>query len=169
FSSKKLNRDAKTPKSRSGSSSAGSPLSVIPPKKRGELDEVFRHFDANSDGKISASELRSYFASIGDHMSLEDAELIIGHFDRDGDNQLCFQDFKRMMEEENDRDADLMAAFGVFEVERGSGRITPRSLQRALRQLGDPKSYDDCVAMIGVFDSDGKGELGYGEFHRMMA
>ncbi|KAL0461514.1 UNVERIFIED_CONTAM: putative calcium-binding protein CML41 [Sesamum latifolium] len=54
-------------------------------------------------------------------------------------------------------------------MEKGSGRITAKSLQRVLGRLGDQKSYDECVAMIRVFDSDGKGELGYHEFQQMMA
>jgi calcium-binding protein CML len=38
-----------------------------------------------------------------------------------------------------------------------------------LHRLGDAKSYDDCVAMIHVFDIDGNGVLDFHEFNQMMA
>lgn len=99
-------------------------------------------------------------------MSYEDAEGIISHLDSDDDNLLGFEDFLRLMGG-GGREEDLRAAFEIFEWE-GTGRITARSLQRVLGQLGDPKSYEECVAMIRVFDSDGKGEIGYEKFQQMM-
>ncbi|KAI3462809.1 hypothetical protein Pfo_019472 [Paulownia fortunei] len=179
FSPKKLSKlSSLKPKTKPGSSSASprtpkSPLNITPPRnslREEELREVFRRFDSDCDGKISAAELRSYFASIGEYMSYEDAQGIINHLDTDKDKLLGFQDFLRLMEynDGRHREEDLKAAFGIFEWEKGSGRITAKSLQRVLGQLGDPKSYDECVAMIQVFDSDGKGELGYDEFQQMM-
>ena len=55
----------------------------------------------------------------------------------------------------------------MFELEKGV--ITPRSLQRMLHRLGDTKSYNECVTMIQVFDTDGNGVVDFNEFHRMMA
>jgi calcium-binding protein CML len=83
---------------------------------------------------------------------------------------LDFQDFLRLMKREaNDYDDDLKMAFEMFEMEKGSGYITPKGLQRMLHRLGDAKSYDDCVAMIHVFDIDGNGVLDFHEFNQMMA
>lgn len=179
FSPKKLSKlSFLKPKTKPGSSSGSprtpnSPLSITPPRntlREEELREVFRRFDCDCDGKISPAELRSYFGSVGEYMSFEDAQGIINHLDTDKDNLLDFQDFLRLMENNGGghREEDLRAAFGVFEWEKGSGRITAKSLQRVLGQLGDPKTYDECVAMIRVFDSDGKGEIGYEEFQQMM-
>lgn len=168
FSPKRLSKPK--PKNKPGSSS-GSPkspgLSITPPREEDLIREVFRRFDGDSDGKISPTELRSYFASVGEYMSYEDAEGIIRHVDRDNDDLIDFQDFLRLMEN-NGPDEDLRAAFEMFEWEKGSGRITAKSLQRVLARLGDPTSYDECVAMIRVLDSDGKGGIGYDEFHQMM-
>lgn len=143
------------------------------------LNQVFCRFDGNNDGKISALELRSYFASIGEYMSHEEAQGVIDDTDSDGDNLIDFQDFKRLMtmrkgEDEGDEiiseeDEDVKAAFEMFEMEKGCGRITPKSLQRMLSRLGEPKSYDECVTMIQVFDANGDGELDFNEFNQMMA
>ncbi|KAL8546205.1 hypothetical protein ACS0TY_006062 [Phlomoides rotata] len=181
FSPKKLSKFGSfKPKNKPGSSS-GSPrtpkspnLSITPPRdsmrEEEVIREVFRRFDGDCDGKISPTELRSYFASVGEYMSYEDAEGIINHLDTDNDNLIDFQDFLRLMEHNGGggREEDLRAAFEMFEWEKGSGRITAKSLQRVLGRLGDPKSYDECVAMIRVFDSDGKGGIGYDEFQQMM-
>uniref|UniRef100_A0A5B6YYQ6 EF-hand domain-containing protein n=1 Tax=Davidia involucrata TaxID=16924 RepID=A0A5B6YYQ6_DAVIN len=158
-------------KSTSTASSPRSPLSPVTPKsssREDELRQVFRRFDGDSDGKISALELRAYFASIGEYMSHEEAQGVIDELDMDGDNSIDFQDFLRLMKMEGEDD-DLKAAFEMFEFQKGSGRITPKSLQRVLSRLGDSKSYDDCVAMIQVYDTDGSGELDFHEFHQMMA
>ncbi|XP_051117343.1 probable calcium-binding protein CML41 [Andrographis paniculata] len=175
FSPKKLLR--RRPKSKSTSSGSGSgsgspkSASTVAPPREEELREVFRRFDSDGDGKISALEIRSYFASVGEYMSFEDAQAIIEYLDGDSDDFLDFEDFVRLMVEEDgggDREEDLRAAFGVFEMESGSGRITAAGLQRVLGKLGDPKSYDECAAMIRAFDLEGKGELGFHEFRQMM-
>ncbi|XP_059624688.1 probable calcium-binding protein CML41 [Cornus florida] len=163
------------------SSPSSSNTSPITPKSTAswedELREVFRHFDRDNDGKISAIELRAYFGSVGEYMSHEEAQGVIDDLDTDGDSSIDFQDFMRLMKREGgggcgcgggDQD-DLKAAFEMFEFEKGSGYITPKSLQRVLNRLGDSKSYDECVAMIQVFDTDGNGELDFHEFRQMMA
>ena len=140
------------------------------------MREVFNHFDGDGDGKISAYELRSYFGSIGEHMSHEEAEGVIHDLDSDGDNLLDFQDFTKLMKSDQGRDGggdeDLRKAFEMFVWEKegsGSGCITPKGLQMMLHRLGDNKSYDECVAMIDAFDIDHNGVLDFNEFHQMMA
>ncbi|KAK9231119.1 hypothetical protein WN943_021351 [Citrus x changshan-huyou] len=155
-------------------SSPNSSLSACEPKKitkEDELKQVFRHFDGDGDGKISALELRAYFGSIGEYMSYEEARAAIDDFDTDGDSLLDFQDFTRMLLKDDRGDGDdedLKKAFEMFELEK-KGCITPKGLQRMLNRLGDSKSYDECVAMIQVFDTDGNGVLDYHEFSQMMA
>lgn len=166
-------------KSSPTSSSPNSPMSMsmsISPRtpknstREDELREVFRYFDSDGDGKISALELRAYFASIREYMSYEQAQTVINDLDSDGDNLLDFQDFLKLMKREpEDDDDDIKQAFEMFEVEKGSGYITPKGLQKMLHRLGDAKSYDECVAMIHVYDIDGNGVLDFHEFHLMMA
>lgn len=115
-------------------------------------------------------------------MTHEDAERVIRDLDTDGDNLLDFNDFTKMMRGVvgcGDVDEDLRKAFDMFVWEKegsgsgsGSGSggcITPKGLQRMLHRLGDNKSYDECVAMIGAFDIDHNGVLDFNEFHQMMA
>ncbi|KAK9990490.1 hypothetical protein SO802_025475 [Lithocarpus litseifolius] len=157
---------------RSPRSPMSSPRTPKLTSKEDELKEVFRYFDGDGDGKISALELRAYFGSIGEYMSHEEAQGVIADLDSDGDNLLDLEDFLKLMKRETgggQGDEDLKKAFEMFEMEKGSGRITPTSLQRMLHRLGDPKSFDECAAMIRVYDIDGNGVLDFNEFHQMMA
>ncbi|KAJ4964697.1 hypothetical protein NE237_016546 [Protea cynaroides] len=142
-------------------------------RKMDQLREVFRYFDSDGDGKISGHELRSYFASIGEYMSHEQAQSVINDLDTDADNLMDFDDFVKLMEPDqggdDDDDEDLRRAFEMFEVEKGSGCITPKGLQRVFGRLGEERSYEECVTMIQNFDLDGNGVLDFHEFNQMMA
>ncbi|XVE69952.1 hypothetical protein DITRI_Ditri10aG0032600 [Diplodiscus trichospermus] len=156
-------------KSKPSSSLPPSPTVVpaAPALKEEELQEVFRRFDSDGDGKISSEELSSYFASIGDNISREEAQRVIKDFDNNGDNLLEFTDFVKLMEGDNEGDA-IKGAFEMYEVDKGCGCITPVGLQQMFNRLGDVKSYEECVAMIRAFDLDGNGVLDFHEFQQMM-
>ncbi|KAG2408698.1 hypothetical protein LR48_Vigan01g188400 [Vigna angularis] len=179
FSYKTLKLSLRRPRSRSSNSpsqsstaSPRSPMSTCTTPKKEDINglvEAFRHFDGDGDGKISAYELRSYFGSIGEHVSHEDVEGVIHDLDSDGDNMLDLQDFTKLMKRDGD-EGDLRKAFEMFVWEKeGCGCITPKGLQRMLHRLGDDRSYDECVAMIGAFDIDHNGVLDFDEFYQMMA
>lgn len=142
--------------------------------RQDELRGVFAHFDADGDGKISAAELWTYFRSVGEDLSLSEARGVIHDHDTDRDGLIDFDDFVRLMRMDGGpgsggEEEDLRRAFQMFEHEKGSGCITPKGLQMMLRRLGHSKSYDDCAAMIRVYDIDGNGVLDFHEFHQMMA
>ncbi|RWW24548.1 hypothetical protein GW17_00011155 [Ensete ventricosum] len=149
-----------------------------PPAPEGGRDrmevlwEVFRHFDQDRDGRISCNELRASFVSVGEEMPVAAAEAAIADLDSDGDRLLDFEDFVRLMErgggKEEEEEEELRMAFEMFEAVKGSGRITPRGLQRMLSRLGDERSMEECTAMIRAYDLDGDGELDFHEFHQMM-
>ncbi|XP_010547488.1 PREDICTED: probable calcium-binding protein CML41 [Tarenaya hassleriana] len=138
-----------------------------------ELRQVFSRFDGDGDGKISAYELRSYFGSVGEYISHEAAQAVIDEVDSDGDGFLGFEDFFGLMTRRDDLDggdsnSDLKTAFEMFELEKGSGCITPKGLQKMLARLGEVRSFTECEAMIRVYDIDGNGVLDFQEFSQMM-
>ncbi|KAI4381175.1 hypothetical protein MLD38_007278 [Melastoma candidum] len=171
-----LNRSLSLPlsgRTRSLRESRPSPSPTPCPSRENELREVFRRFDEDGDGKISALEIRSYFASIGEYMSHEEAQGVIDELDSDGDGLVHFDDFVRLMKMDG-RDGrgseeDLRRAFEMFEQDKGAGCITPKGLQAMLGRLGEKRTYGECEAMIRAFDIDGNGVLDYNEFHLMMA
>lgn len=168
---------ARSLSSSSASASASSSGTSRGRDRTAELREIFRHFDRDMDGRISGAELREFFASMGDGSSLQalglkDGGGAGGAVDLTLTLTLGFDDFVRVVEskggEEEERE-DLRRAFEAFEAVKGSGRITPRGLQRVLSQLGDEPSVAECEAMIRAYDDDGDGELDFHDFHRMMS
>ncbi|XP_042509745.1 putative calcium-binding protein CML19 [Macadamia integrifolia] len=161
------------PLPKDGSCPPVSTTTAITPKEQArkeELKEIFSHFDADGNGKISGSELRSYLASIGEFMSPEEAQGVINDLDAAGGDDLMvdFDDFVKLMEREGGED-DLKRAFEMFVVEKGSGSITPEGLQRMFSCLGYKISSEECKTIIQAFDQDGDGVLGFPEFQQMMA
>ncbi|OIW14841.1 hypothetical protein TanjilG_30560 [Lupinus angustifolius] len=136
-----------------------------------KFKDVFEHFDVDKDGKISSKELVDYFASVGESVNHKVAKIVVNEFDSDGDEFLDFGDFVKLMKEENNEELKniLRSAFEMFEVEKGSGCITPKGLQQMLKRLGDVKSHDECANMIRAFDLDGNGFIDFHEFQHMMS
>ncbi|MED6184706.1 hypothetical protein PIB30_050082 [Stylosanthes scabra] len=70
-----------------------------PAMEKDELREAFEVFDTDGDGRISAEELLRVFQAIGDERcTLEECRRMIEGVDRNGDGFVCFEDFSRMME-----------------------------------------------------------------------
>ncbi|KAI0488876.1 hypothetical protein KFK09_028715 [Dendrobium nobile] len=134
-----------------------------------EFQQVFRYFDKDGDGKISASELCISMGSSFNEVLLQ-ADLIelVESSDSDGDGKLGYEDFLRLVEvEEEEKGRSLREAFAAYEME-GKGFITARSLKRALQQLGEERTVEDCKNMIKRFDLDEDGVISFAEFQVMM-
>ncbi|KAL6994461.1 hypothetical protein U1Q18_012565 [Sarracenia purpurea var. burkii] len=136
-----------------------------------DYERVFNHFDDDGNGKISAMELRRCLGAMGGELSEAEAEAAVESMDSDGDGELGLKDFVRVMEEadEEEKAKDLREAFKMYEMD-GRGWITPKSLKRMLRRLGNSNTtIADCKSMIARFDLDGDGVLDFDEFRIMMS
>ncbi|XP_043694740.1 calcium-binding protein CML37-like [Telopea speciosissima] len=129
------------------------------------LERLFRYFDENGDGKISPTELQSCASAVGSELSAEEAAVVVGSSDSDGDGLLGFDDFVRLME--GDGEEDLREAFGMYAMD-GCDFITAKSLKRMLSRLGESKTTRECKGMISVYDLNGDGVLSFEEFRIMM-
>ncbi|XP_060168851.1 putative calcium-binding protein CML19 [Lycium barbarum] len=134
----------------------------------GELERIFTYFDEDGDGKVSPAELRRCMKAVGGELSVEEAEMAVRLSDSDGDGLLGLEDFTKLMEEERNKESELIGAFEMYEMEGSGGYITPKSLKRMLSRLGESTSIDKCKAMIRRFDINGDGVLSFDEFKTMM-
>ncbi|EZG72286.1 calmodulin [Gregarina niphandrodes] len=62
-----------------------------------ELIEAFQVFDREGNGLITAQELRHVLTQLGEKLSPEEADLMISEADVDGDGQINYEEFVKMM------------------------------------------------------------------------
>ncbi|KAJ8747716.1 hypothetical protein K2173_009751 [Erythroxylum novogranatense] len=135
-----------------------------------ELEQVFKKFDANGDGKISSSELGSIMSSLGHETSKEELQAMITEFDADGDGFIDFEEFVELNTKGIDADEaieNLKDAFSVYDID-GNGSISAEELHKVLGTLGEQHSMAECRNMISGVDSDGDGMIDFEEFKVMM-
>ncbi|KAF5734060.1 calmodulin [Tripterygium wilfordii] len=62
-----------------------------------ELKEAFKVFDKDQNGYISAAELRHVMTNLGEKLTDEEVDDMIREADIDGDGQVNYEEFVRMM------------------------------------------------------------------------
>ncbi|XP_030536761.2 probable calcium-binding protein CML23 [Rhodamnia argentea] len=71
-----------------------------------EIKEVFDIYDLDKNGRISAKELHTVMAKLGEKCSLSDCRRMVGSVDRDGDGEVDFEEFKAMMTRSSPSDSN---------------------------------------------------------------
>ncbi|KAL6864865.1 hypothetical protein ACP4OV_016016 [Aristida adscensionis] len=141
-----------------------------------EVEQVFRRYDANGDGKISAEELASVLRALGAPPGPGEVRRMMDEMDADRDGFVDLAEFVAFHcggaggggeGEEGATEAELREAFRMYDADR-NGLISARELHRVLRQLGDKCSVADCSRMIRSVDADGDGSVNFDEFKKMM-
>ncbi|TVU07146.1 hypothetical protein EJB05_32922, partial [Eragrostis curvula] len=139
-----------------------------------EVERVFRRYDANGDGKISAEELAAVLRALGAPPGPGEVRRMMDEMDADRDGFVDQAEFVAFLcgggeggEQEDASEAELREAFSMYDADR-NGLISARELHRVLRQLGDKCSVADCSRMIRSVDADGDGSVNFDEFKKMM-
>jgi Ca2+-binding EF-hand superfamily protein len=124
---------------------------------------VFKSFDADADGRISASEIQKLR-----RCTTAEAKEMVAAVDSDGDGFISIEEFGALLDDE-DSDA-LRMAFEEYD-ENGDGMITAEELCRALRQVlpDEDLTVEKCVEMIAGVDKDGEGVISFDKFKAMTA
>jgi len=146
-----------------------------------ELEEVFKVFDANGDGKITREELGCVLRSLGDDLSEEELALMVQAADKNGDGCIDLHEFITLNTAGPESAAatgtseggfpatdDLHDAFCIFDADM-DGKISAHELHRVLKSLGDAEcTIDDCRQMIRGVNKNGDGYVDFQDFRRMM-
>lgn len=135
-----------------------------------ELEQVFKKFDVNGDGKISAEELGSIMGSLGSPATEEELSIMIREVDSDEDGFINLQEFVALNTKDVNYDEvldNLRDAFHVFDTDK-SGSISAEELKDVLMSLGEECTLAECRKMISGVDSDGNGTVSFDEFKVMM-
>merc|ERR1712124_13939 len=97
-------------------------------------------------------------------------EKMIHSVDDDGDGEMDYDDFERMMEQKiinKDQKDDLMKAFSLIDDDQ-TGKISLKNLKRVAKELGETMSEEELMEVITESDKDGDGELSMEEFLAVM-
>ncbi|GFY93695.1 calcium-binding EF-hand family protein [Actinidia rufa] len=136
-----------------------------------EVEQVFKKFDTDGDGRISVSELRAVLKALGSETSTEEVGRVMAEIDKDGDGSIDlneFAEFHRRGAADGDTDSkELREAFDLYDRDK-NGLISARELHAVLKNLGEKCSLADCSRMIGSVDVDGDGCVNFEEFKKMM-
>jgi len=63
-----------------------------------ELKEAFKIFDSDNNGTIDADELSTVMKALGEDLNKEEIEFMIKSVDIDGDKNIDFKEFQKMMQ-----------------------------------------------------------------------
>ena len=62
-----------------------------------DVEKIFRTFDLDGDGQITAEELKAALAELGEEVTLEDAAERIGTGDTDNNGTITLDEFRILM------------------------------------------------------------------------
>ncbi|VAH26209.1 unnamed protein product [Triticum turgidum subsp. durum] len=115
-----------------------------------ELKEAFRVFDKDQNGFISAAELRHVMTNLGEKLTDEEVDEMIREADVDGDGQINYEEFVKVMEQEKKLKVLCLHGF------RTSGGFLKKQISKwhpsILQQF-------DTVFPDGQFPAGGKSDI----------
>merc|ERR1711977_817442 len=135
-----------------------------------EIKEAFELFDTDGSGSIASGELKVAMKALGFEPKPGEIEKLIHSVDDDGDGEMDYDDFERMMEQkilDKDQKDDLLKAFTLFDDDE-TGKISLKNLKRVAKELGETMSEEELNEVIAESDKDGDGELSVDEFLAVM-
>ncbi|KAJ0980905.1 hypothetical protein J5N97_009160 [Dioscorea zingiberensis] len=155
---------------RSSKLTGSTPSSPMASPHSSDLEQVFKKFDSNGDGKVSSSELAGVLHTLGEILTEEDVKAMMAEVDTDGDGFISLEEFIDLNTKKMDSVEvlkDLQCAFSVYDID-GDGSISADELAHVLENLGEPASVEECRKMIAGVDRDGDGFIDFEEFKAMM-
>merc|ERR1712224_1041816 len=135
-----------------------------------EIKEAFELFDTDGSGSIASGELKVAMKALGFEPKPGEIEKLIHSVDDDGDGEMDYDDFERMMEQKilnKDQKDDLMKAFKLMDDDK-TGKISLANLKRVAKELGETLTEEELMEVFAESDKDGDGELSVEEFLAVM-
>jgi len=133
-----------------------------------ELEEAFKLFDADGDGKINGEELKALVNKVGGNMSAGEADALIHKADKDGNKEIDMSEFGELwaaIRGGGEAEQKIREEFLKMDADK-SGYITKEEMLEIIGKCpefsGDKGAEaSKCVAELDV-DKDGK--VSYPEF-----
>merc|ERR1712118_607230 len=139
-------------------------------QQKQEIKEAFDLFDTDGSGCVDSKELKVAMRALGFEPKPGEIEKLIHSVDDDGDGEMDWDDFLRMMEVKilnKDPKDDLLKAFRIMDDDK-TGTISLKNLKRIATELGERMTDEELMEVIAESDKDGDGELNEEEFLNVM-
>jgi Ca2+-binding EF-hand superfamily protein len=130
-----------------------------------ELRKAFDEVDADHNGKVSNSEIKSSLSIMGRYPTDEEAAGLMEKYDLNKDGEISFEEFRQVMLgfDDGDPDSELKAAFRSFDIDR-NGVISYDEGISALVKSGKAESQQIADQMFKEADLDANGVVDFEEF-----
>merc|ERR1712100_442931 len=118
-----------------------------------EIKEAFELFDTDGSGSIAEKELKVAMKALGFEPKKGEIENLIHSVDDDGDGEMDYDDFERMMEQKilnKDPKDDLMRAFGIIDAD---------NLKKVAKDLGEKLTDEELLEVIATIAGEGATEI----------
>lgn len=127
-------------------------------------------FLRDKSGSISVDEMEQIFKTLDIQASREEINLVIKEMDIDGDGEISFEEFAKVMGVklyDSFNDAEIRTAFNHFDKD-GDGFITELELTECMARMGKNYSKREIKRMIKSIDTDGNGMISIDEFAKLL-
>ena len=140
------------------------------------MQDRFRDFDKDGDGKITKEELRSVMSALPGKMleSQEQLDKMFAAVDEDNSGEIDFSEFLQMMasvmpakDDEDARGQELTDAFAKFDA-NGDGFISRAELGEAMKGINPKITKAQIDTMMVDADADKDGQVSFEEFEKML-
>ena len=134
------------------------------------IQDMFKLFDKNGNGQISADEINSLMMAIGRNPNSEEIQKFFSEVDKDDNGEVELKELMTFIEKEEKvprtKQEEIMDAFRVFDLDN-NGYITYDEFKTILTKFGGEFTEKDVKEIYKYCDTDGNGRLTYAEFVEM--
>ncbi|KAK9238682.1 hypothetical protein V1525DRAFT_85496 [Lipomyces kononenkoae] len=155
-----------SPPATSRANATSRPRKELTEEQRHEIEEAFRLFDMDGDGKIDYHELKVAMRALGFESKKSEVLDILRENERGDPGFISYDSFLRVMSDRivaRDPLEEIKRAFALFDEDQ-TGKISLRDLRKIAKELNENLEEDELEAMINEFDLDGDGEINLEEF-----
>ena len=134
------------------------------------LKEAFDTTDLNEDNMITTDELGTALRFNGLNPSFAEITKYVNEINKDQRGRISFDDFTMFMADKMNRvdsPENIIDAFQAFDVEQ-KGFVSANELRYVLTTSGEKLKDQEMNEMIKLASVDGKGNIDYREFVKMM-
>ena len=142
----------------------------ISKEKIAELRGIFETFDEDGSGSITAQEFQYALTKMNVYLPKETVREMIWEYDTDGDCNLDFDEFLKLISRLDPRvgqEIEINKAFKLFD-KNHDGFISRTEIVDALTHFGITASEEDIEMLFSITDDNEDGKISHSEFRNIL-